>query len=49
MRIAEAQSIYRDQSEGMGLKWKSKTDLERMSIPEHVEVTPEEVSNRSIE
>ena len=48
MRIAETQSIYKDQSENMGLKWKSKTDLE-FTIPENLEVSREDKSPRSIE
>ena len=49
MRIAETQSIYRDQSENIGNKWKSKTDIEIVTIPENVSPVPEDISPRSIE
>ena len=48
MRIAETKSIYKDQSENTWLKWKSKTDLE-FTIPEKLEVSPDDKSPRSIE
>ena len=49
MRIAETKTIYRDQSENFGNKWKSKTDIEIMTIPENVSPVPEDISPRSIE